>query len=845
MDEKKNVRGGKTSVCGRRTEVRSAEYHESTGEWEVPAGGGRIGLRVGARLWSVVFRRTASRRAEFRAAEFRTAEFRMPESRAVASGISESRTAEFRTAESRTAEPRMPMFRISASRMRLAWLLAASLILLGGCGAKDSGKSVETKAAAGQTAAGSMETQAMTTMAESQKNEGTDAAGSPTAEAATIGSAETAVGSPETEAATVGNLETAAGSSETRAAATGSLETTAAGTAGAEEETAAGTPETATTGAADETVEETTAVCGFPMAPGSSTVTGGTAAAAEDDSLTESGLSVSGNGWSGMEGLQIMADASTAFLAESYQAAYSPGVSFNTEEYNYIAENGFKNVRSDPLSTFSVDVDTASYTNIRRFLRNGEPIPEDAVRIEEMLNYFDYDYPEPAGEDPFSVTVEYADCPWNADHRLLMIGLKAQEIDFRERPASNFVFLLDVSGSMYSNDKLPLVQKAFTMLAENLNENDCVSIVTYAGYESVVLDGVSGSETAKIAAAIGDLEAGGSTAGEAGIQKAYELAEKHFIPGGNNRVILATDGDLNVGISSEGELTRLIQEKKQSGVHLSVLGVGTGNIKDNKMEALADNGDGNYSYIDSIFEAKKVLVDEMGGTLVTVAKDVKIQVEFNPNYIGGYRLVGYENRVLNNEDFDDDAVDAGEIGAGHTVMALYEIIPAGGEDVPEETDYRYQVNAASGNGSPAEENTGTASEAGDSSEAGETGGLAASPDQTELLTVSLRYKEPSGDTSKLLEYPVEAAAYRETLSENLSFAAAVAEFGMVLRDSEYKGTSTYDSVLALAEPCVHADSDDYRKEFLSLVETARRQAPEEELSIPPVQSGPIETGKKD
>ena len=347
-------------------------------------------------------------------------------------------------------------------------------------------------------------------------------------------------------------------------------------------------------------------------------------------------------------------------MSMKYQAAYGGG-DFNTEEYNYISENGYKTTVKEPLSTFSVDVDTASYSNLRRYINSGQQIPADAVRIEEMLNYFSYDYPEPENGDPFSVTTEYSDCPWNEDNRLLLIGLQAKEIDFSRRPPSNLVFLLDISGSMYSDDKLPLVQKSFTMLAENLTQKDRVSIVTYAGYESVVLDGVSGDQTARIAAALDDLEAGGSTAGAAGIEKAYELARKNYISGGNNRVILATDGDLNVGISSEGELTRLIQEKKKDGVHLSVIGVGTGNLKDNKMEALADNGDGNYNYIDSIFEAKKVLVDEMGGTLVTVAKDVKIQVEFNPRYVSGYRLIGYENRLLNQEDFNDDKVDAGEI----------------------------------------------------------------------------------------------------------------------------------------------------------------------------------------
>lgn len=481
---------------------------------------------------------------------------------------------------------------------------------------------------------------------------------------------------------------------------------------------------------------------------------------------------------------------SASGLAEQYGEIYQEdmeGEAYNQEEYTYIEENGYKRVADEPLSTFSVDVDTAAYGNIRRMIRAGADIPEDAVRIEEMINYFDYDYPEPEGDAPFSVTTEYAPCPWNADSRLLLIGLQAKEIDFAGRPASNLVFLLDVSGSMYSADKLPLVQKAFTMLTENLNHQDRVSIVTYAGYESVVLDGVSGREKAKIAAALDDLEAGGSTAGAAGIERAYELAQKNFIPGGNNRVVLATDGDLNVGITSEGALTRLIQKKRESGVHLSVLGVGTGNLKDNKMEALADNGDGNYHYLDSIYEAKKVLVDEMGGTLITVAKDVKIQVEFNPEQVAGYRLVGYENRLLNQEDFDNDRVDAGEIGSGHSVTALYEIIPAGKGDTQPRLKYQTAV-AATGS--------------------------------SELLTVKLRYKAPNGNTSKLLEYPVESASYREELSENLKFASAVAEFGMLLRNSERKGSADYNQVMELAESCIGRDTDDYKKEFLQLVSEA-------------------------
>lgn len=483
----------------------------------------------------------------------------------------------------------------------------------------------------------------------------------------------------------------------------------------------------------------------------------------------------------------IAAEYSNDSISGQYQSIYSDG-EFNTEEYKHITENGFKSVADEPLSTFAIDVDTAAYSNIRRMIRSGAAIPEDAVRIEEMINYFSYDYKEPEEGEPFSVTTEYSDCAWNEDSRLLMIGLKAKDIDFQNRPASNFVFLLDVSGSMYSDDKLPLVQKSFALLAENLTEKDRVSIVTYAGYETVVLEGESGANTSAIIDAIESLHAGGSTAGAAGIQKAYELAERNFIRGGNNRVILATDGDLNVGISSEGGLTNLIKKKKENGVHLSVIGVGTGNIKDNKMKALADNGDGNYSYIDSIFEAKKVLVDEMGGTLITVAKDVKIQVEFNPAEVAGYRLVGYESRLLNKEDFNDDTVDGGEIGAGHTVTALYEIIPADSSVSLPKSELKYQTE-----GTPV--------------------------GSTDLLTVNIRYKAPNGNTSKLLSYPVDAASYREEPSGMLTFASAVAQFGMVLRNSDDKGTATYDSILEQAEFAYSEKPDQYREEFLDLVKT--------------------------
>ena len=340
---------------------------------------------------------------------------------------------------------------------------------------------------------------------------------------------------------------------------------------------------------------------------------------------------------------------------------YEEEIDFNTEEYNAIKENSYMSVAANPLSTFSIDVDTASYTNLRRMINDGDYIDTDAIRIEEMINYFNYDYPAPNAGEPFSVNTEMADCPWNDETKLLLIGLQAEEIDMSERAPMNVVFLIDVSGSMYDEDKLPLVQKSFSLLTENLTPQDRVSIVTYAGSDRVVLEGADGNNKEEIIEAINAREAGGSTAGADGINTAYEIAEKYFISGGNNRIVLATDGDLNVGISSESELTKLVEKKRETGVFLSVLGFGTGNIKDNKMEALADNGNGNYAYIDSVLEAKKVLVEEMGGTLFTIAKDVKFQVEFNPQYVSEYRLVGYENRLMNDQDFYDDTKDAGEI----------------------------------------------------------------------------------------------------------------------------------------------------------------------------------------
>lgn len=445
--------------------------------------------------------------------------------------------------------------------------------------------------------------------------------------------------------------------------------------------------------------------------------------------------------------------------AESTTARAAAATEYNTEEYNEIIENSYMSVAESPLSTFSADVDTASYTNIRRMINDGSAIPPDAVRIEEMINYFSYDYPEPEGDDLFTVTRELADCPWNDESKLLLIGVQAKNINYDDLPASNFVFLLDVSGSMYDSNKLPLVVAAMKLLTENLREEDRISIVTYAGDDAILLDGASGEDKMEINSILDSLEAGGSTQGSAGIQTAYELAEKHFIEGANNRVILCTDGDLNVGITSESALTELITEKAETGVFLSVLGFGTGNIKDNKLEALADNGNGNFSYIDSILEAKKVLVEEMGGTLFTVAKDVKFQVEFNPAQVKGYRLIGYENRLLSDEDFADDTKDAGEVGAGLRVTVLYEIVLPDSEIEVPDKNLKYQGESLIGN-------------------------------SDEWLTVSIRYKLPDEDESQLEAYPVTDKLYSGDPSENLQFAACVAEFGMLLRDSEYKGSAT-------------------------------------------------------
>ena len=477
----------------------------------------------------------------------------------------------------------------------------------------------------------------------------------------------------------------------------------------------------------------------------------------------------------------------------SYAAEYEPyepydifaTPEYNTEEYSYNEENGFLSTVSSPLSTFAADVDTASYANIRRqILEDGYVIP-DAVRIEEMVNYFHYDFPEPEGNEPFSVTTELSDCPWNPDTQLLMIGLQAKKMDTREMPQSNLVFLIDVSGSMDEPNKLPLVQRSFMTLVENLDEKDMVSIVTYSSGEEVILDGEPGKNKERIMSAIEELYASGSTNGEDALNMAYEIADKHFIKGGNNRIIMATDGDFNVGISSEGELTRLIKDKAKDGVYLSVLGYGMGNYKDSKLESLADNGNGNYAYIDTIDEARKVLVNEAGGTLFTVAKDVKLQVDFNPVKVQGYRLIGYENRTMAAEDFADDTKDGGEIGAGHQVVALYEIVPSGSD---------FEVPSASSKyaAAPAKDD-----------------------ESDELLTVNIRYKEPDGDESTLLEYPVTKDAYVSEMSDNMSWAAGVAQAGMLMRESEYSGTTDVDEIRERLRGL--ATGDDFREEFVYLL----------------------------
>lgn len=469
------------------------------------------------------------------------------------------------------------------------------------------------------------------------------------------------------------------------------------------------------------------------------------------------------------------------------------------EQYARVAENQMASVRQQPLSTFSIDVDTASYANVRRFLVAGRRPPRDAVRIEELVNYFRYAYPQPQGDVPFSVTVDAAECPWKAGHRLVRIGLQGRTIDRAARPAGNLVFLVDVSGSMQAPNKLALVKQALTMLVEELSENDRVSIVTYAGNAGLVLPPTTGDQKREILAAIESLTPGGSTHGSAGIALAYEQAREHFVPGGSNRVILATDGDLNVGVTSTAALIDLINEKAASGTFLTVLGFGEGNLQDEKMEALADNGNGIYAYIDGVREARKVLVEQLTGSTVTIAKDVKIQVEFNPAQVASYRLLGYENRALAARDFRDDKKDAGEIGAGHSVTALYEVVLIGDE------------SAAGGGAEPLKYQP--------QQEAKEP--APAADASQELLTVKLRWKRPDGDTSALLEVPLtDRGPAFDAAPADLRFAAAVAAFGMILRESAERGDATLPLVAKIAGSALGRDEGGYRAEFLDLVRRA-------------------------
>jgi Ca-activated chloride channel homolog len=467
-------------------------------------------------------------------------------------------------------------------------------------------------------------------------------------------------------------------------------------------------------------------------------------------------------------------------------------VAQNTEAYDRFDDNPFLASKDNPLSTFSIDVDTASYSNVRRFLTNGSKPPKGAVRIEELINYFEYGYQPPRDGKPFAVNAETYSCPWAPAHRLVRLGIKGRVLETKTRPRANLVFLIDVSGSMQDATKLGLLKQAMKMLTRELREDDSVAIAVYAGASGLALPATSGSQKGAITAAIDGLEAGGSTNGAAGIQLAYKVAQEHFIEGGVNRVLLATDGDFNVGATDQDSLTRLIEEKAKSGVFLTVLGFGMGNYKDSTLEKLADKGNGNYAYIDTPAEAKKVLVEQASGTLVTIAKDVKLQVEFNPARVEAYRLIGYENRVLRSEDFNDDKKDAGELGAGHTVTALYEIVPAGTElALPKIDALKYQKKAAVAN------------------------------DSAELCTVKLRYKEPAGSTSALLSFPVvDSGRSLSEISGDAKFATAVAEFGLLLRESPHKGSSSWADVLELAS--ANAGKDSYRLEFIDLVKKASK-----------------------
>ena len=468
----------------------------------------------------------------------------------------------------------------------------------------------------------------------------------------------------------------------------------------------------------------------------------------------------------------------------------------NTEEYDAIKENPFQTVLESPLSTFALDVDTASYANVRRLLRQGTLPPPGAIRLEELVNYFHYDYPAPAGEHPLSVTTECSACPWQPEHQLLRVGVSAKEIEFESRRSSNIVFLLDVSGSMLRPNKLPLVKQALKLLIEKLNPEDRVAIVVYAGSSGLVLDSTRIAEASEILEAVENLQAGGSTNGGQGIQLAYRVAQDHFSDGGINRVVLCTDGDFNVGVSDRSSLVELIESKAKSGVYLTVLGFGDGNLKDSTMETLADKGNGNYAYIDSVLEARKVLVEEVGGTLLTVAKDVKIQLDFNPMHVQAYRLLGYENRLLNNRDFRDDSKDAGEVGAGHQVTAFYELVPADAASRAEQVETRSSEFV--------------------------TAGAALGANSATKLTVNLRYQDPDSSEAHEFQVRVSDSASSATPSSDFQFATSVLAYGMMLRGSEYVVGADWDWVLETAELNLGEDPRGLRTEFVALAKTAKR-----------------------
>lgn len=494
------------------------------------------------------------------------------------------------------------------------------------------------------------------------------------------------------------------------------------------------------------------------------------------------------------EKLMAMREAKMGYVSPS--VSKGDAVDFNTEEYSKITENEFKDVIQNPLSTFSIDVDTASYSNTRRFLRQNRMPPKDAVRIEEMINYFTYDYPQPTGRHPFSVITELAECPWNTGHKLIHLGIQGKKLDYENIKPNNLVFLVDSSGSMSSSNKLPLLKKSLKLLLNELNDNDRVAIVAYASAAGLVCPSTPASQKETILQTLENLQAGGSTAGGQGIQLAYKIALENLIKNGNNRVILATDGDFNVGVSSTGDLVRLIEEKRQLNIYLTICGFGMGNYKDSRMEAISNAGNGNYFYIDNISEARKVFVTEMRANLFTIAKDVKIQIEFNPSKVKAYRLVGYENRLLAKEDFNDDKKDAGELGAGHTVTALYEIIPAGSPEILTTgvDKLKYQDSQVAKKAEKSDE----------------------------IMTLKLRYKPPKKEKSLLIVTTVNDGirSFKQS-SENFRFSAAVAGFGMLLRDSKFKGDLTYQMILAWAQGSKGNDPEGYRSELIQLVKTAQ------------------------